>query len=324
MRSGNPPGDGHGKAATNEGPGDTAPNGRRSDSLADLVNIARGAQGEAPNCTRALHLRMQSDSLRVGWTGHFCLPIRGGADCLPRPPKDLPSHPSSGRARPLERVKANEPISRGVAQEPGHNCIHCGGPNPSGSLNCQWCGSELALPSLQTSPSTTAVMPELPELPEQSSAETDKEETNYHPESVPWARILAVLVGFVVIIAAVAALASLSPPSSPPPPPSAPAYPVNVTMIQLASPDDLCDLNGDTEPGFQGVSDAASGETWHVTGPPEGCTITGFTSETAGIRVISSDVPQEIPAGATGTISVSFILSGLGGPYAGSLQIWVS
>jgi hypothetical protein len=99
---------------------------------------------------------------------------------------------------------------------------------------------------------------------------------------------------------------------------------VTVTVIDLRSSDNACGLNGTTEPGFRGVTNAASGETWHITGPTGGCTINGLSAVTAGFEVLSLDLPQSIAAGQTVAISVSFVMISLGGPYTGPLVISVT
>jgi hypothetical protein len=133
-----------------------------------------------------------------------------------------------------------------------------------------------------------------------------------------------VLIVLVIVVVALASLPNNSPSSTGTPLPSGPAYSVNVTVIELRSSDNACGLDGSTEPGFHGVANAASGETWHITGTTGGCTINSLNAVTAGFQVLSLDVPQSIAAGANAAISVSFVMIQLGGPYTGPLVISVS
>lgn len=156
------------------------------------------------------------------------------------------------------------------------------------------------------------------------AAEREWESTTGSPAR--WIQGIAAIVVFVVIIAVALWLFSPSPSSSSQTPiSSGPAYPVNVTVINLTSPDNVCGLNGTTEPGFHGVTNAFSGETWHITGPPGGCTISDISAVTGGFMIPPSVyLPQSIGAGQTGNVSVSFDMLGLGGPYTGPLVVSVT
>jgi hypothetical protein len=205
-----------------------------------------------------------------------------------------------------------------VVEQPAYTCTHCGGPNPAYAPNCQWCGSALEPPPL---PSSTPAPPSQFEgLLEDSDAD-DFDSGSPWGGPTRWVRIVIVLVALVVIIAVFATLAPQSQSnSSPTPLPSGPAYPVNVTVINLTSPDNVCGLNGATEPGFRGVTNAASGEVWHITGPTGGCTINDISAETAGFMIVTNLYgPQSIAAGQSVPITVSFIMEQLGGPYTGPL-----
>jgi hypothetical protein len=45
-----------------------------------------------------------------------------------------------------------------VTEQPAYTCGRCGGPNPAGSYNCQWCRSELA-PIARPPPEPTHTFP---------------------------------------------------------------------------------------------------------------------------------------------------------------------
>lgn len=209
-----------------------------------------------------------------------------------------------------------------MVEEPSYTCAKCGGPNPAYARNCQWCGAALKpvpLPSSSPSPP-----PRFEGPTEDFDADRDGSGTPWGQSSI-WVRAVIALILVVVFIAAVVALSPPSPLSpSQTPLPSGPAVAVDVTVIDLTSSDNACGLNGTTEPGFQGVTNAASGENWHITGTPEGCTISGISAVTGGFQVLSVDVPQSIAAGQTAAISVSFVMIGLGGPYTGPLVISVT
>lgn len=206
-------------------------------------------------------------------------------------------------------------------EESSYTCSHCGGPNPAHAQNCQWCGSSLRsppLPSYSSPPPLRFDVP--PPNPDVDQLGSDG------PRGIPtWIRGIAVLIIFVVVLVVAVSLTPQSQPSSSSTPVSSgPGYPVNVTIIDLTSSDNACGLNGTTEPGFQGVTNAASGETWHITGSAGGCTINGVSSVTGGFQIVSLDVPQSIGAGQTANISVSFVMITLGGPYTGPLVIAVT
>jgi len=204
---------------------------------------------------------------------------------------------------------------------PAYTCSHCGGSNPSFALNCQWCGASLPPPPLTSVPSGLPLPSESPS----DQSENDESATT-QPSGMPlWVRGVALVIFLIVIVAvAVSQSPSSQPGSGGTPLPSGPAYPVNVTVIDLKSSVNACGLNGTTERGYLGVTNAFSGEIWHVTGTPGGCTIEGLTAVTSGFQVLSLDVPVSLAAGETAAVTVSFGMMGLGGPYTGPLVISVS
>lgn len=208
-----------------------------------------------------------------------------------------------------------------VVEEPSYTCSQCGGPNPAHAQNCQWCGSSLKSPPLPSYPSPPPLRFEAPP----PNSDVDQFESDGSRGIPMWIRGIVVVIVFVVLIGAAVSLTPQSQPSSSQTPVSSgPGYPVNVTVIDLTSSDNACGLNGATEPGFQGVTNAVSGETWHITGSAGGCTVNGLSAVTGGFQVVSLDVPQSIAAGQTANISVSFVMIILGGPYTGPLVIAVT
>jgi hypothetical protein len=209
-----------------------------------------------------------------------------------------------------------------VAEEPAFACAHCGGPNPAYALNCQWCGSSLASSPLPTSTPDPQIQFD---RPVSRSEAFSLDEGPYRDGPTSSARLAAAVIVILIVIAIAVAWAYEAPasPSQGTPLPSGPSYPVNVTVIQLTSPSDTCGLNGSTEPGFHGVTNAVSGETWHFFGPVGGCLISTFTAVTGGFQVLTVDNDQSIPAGQTVAMSVSFFMDGLGGPYTGPLVVSV-
>ena len=208
-----------------------------------------------------------------------------------------------------------------MVEEPSYTCSQCGGPNPAFSRNCQWCGASIEPPPLPSSgPAPPLPLEEAPLYPDVNKFELGE------PEGVPgWVRGVIALVVFVVFIVVIFSYSASTPPvPSSTPLPSGPAYPVNITTIELTSSDNVCGLNGTGEPGFQGVTNAVSGETWQISGPPGGCSINGISSETGGITALTLDLPTSISAGQVASISVSFVMNGLGGSYTGPLVISVT
>jgi hypothetical protein len=133
-----------------------------------------------------------------------------------------------------------------------------------------------------------------------------------------------VAVGVVFIAAILAPQTPVSTPvSSGAPAPSATAYPVNVSVIELNSSANVCGLNGTTEPGFLGMSNVTSSDTWYITAPGGGCTVAVLMSDTSGFVVVSADLPVTIPAAQTDGIQVSFLMSLLSAPYDGPLEVFV-
>lgn len=221
------------------------------------------------------------------------------------------SHSEASRTR----VKANGTIASGVEEHPARVCERCGGPNPAYALNCQWCGAtliHLPLPG-EISPPTAER--------EYSSVETDSEfSSDPSPNRTRLAALAAVFLLVVIVLAVFASQSQSS--ASQTPVSSGPSYSVNVTIVELRSLDNACGLNGTTEPGFHGVTSAASGQTWRVTAPPDGCTITSVSAVTGGFEAFLNSIGgQSIPGGQTVGVGVSYFMTGLSGPYTGPLVL---
>jgi len=207
-------------------------------------------------------------------------------------------------ARP---VYTSLPIGLSVASP---TCGQCGGPNPFGALNCQWCGATLPPPPLTFPPSDAETPPSTP-----SPDASPSSRSGPGPSTI--VRVIVVAVFAVILIGLLFSVPSITTPSSSPPSvPSPPSAPVNVTSITIVSSDDVCGLNGTVEPGFSGNSDAFSGVTWQITAPPGGCTISGISAETGGFIILTLDLPFTIPSGETGAFSISLELpeGGYNGP----------
>jgi hypothetical protein len=214
-----------------------------------------------------------------------------------------------------------------VDETPGYVCGRCGGPNPVQASNCQWCGATLqpregppltsSLPLLYTSPA--------PHYKDDVSAEAKSQDDESSVSSWGWWRAIVALAFVIIIISVALSQNSQMTSDNNVPIPSGPAYPVNVTIVDLKSSDNACGLDGTTRPGFLGVTNAFSGQTWRITGPPGGCTINAVNAITSGFMIIPNFYgPQTIPANQTDPIQISYDMQGLGGPYTGPLVLSVT
>ncbi len=199
------------------------------------------------------------------------------------------------------------------------DCQRCGGPNPADAVNCQWCGSTLPVRPL---PVPVAVDRDRVPLLDSTTIE-DRYEGRSLREN-PLFRLVVIVLGIIVFVGFFATQAQTSTgPSSTTPVSSGPANPVNVTIIWLVSSDNVCDLNGHTEPGFEGVSNQVSGETWNISGPPGGCTVGNVNALTPGFTAIAYlALPLTVPPNGYGYLPVSFILPS--GGYDGALNISIT
>jgi hypothetical protein len=152
-------------------------------------------------------------------------------------------------------------------------CLHCGGPNPPRALLCQWCGSALpqpAPPPVQAGPSTVIIRETEPVL--------------------GWRRspggVIGVVVFIVVVIIIVVAVVSFHPATNP----SAPS--LNITGLNVISPDNACGLNGD-DSGTVDLNPSGGGIpfiSWGLPGPSGSlpCTVQSVSTNTPGFSLFGS------------------------------------
>ncbi len=80
---------------------------------------------------------------------------------------------------------------------------------------------------------------------------------------------------------------------------------VEVTEFVIASPDNVCGLDGATASGFNATPGGSLGLSFNVTGAPTSdggtaaCTIETISTSTSGFSVSQANVPLVIPANAT-------------------------
>lgn len=196
-------------------------------------------------------------------------------------------------------------------------CQRCGGPNPSGARNCQWCGSALPLPVAPPIPSG----PNVDYVPH-ISFEAPARDEEFNSRRLPNAVRLGLAILFVVIFVVVAATAatsqsstSISPITSPPSPE------VNVVLVDVQSPDNACGLNGATEPGFSG-SGTSFTVVWTIYGPVGGCTLSDIAALTTGVTAEVPGLPIQIASEVNQSVNVTFELPS--GEYNGIIQVMVS
>lgn len=179
-------------------------------------------------------------------------------------------HPKSVVVEPTSR---NSNLGQTCAVDVTWECPKCGGPNTPEADLCQWCGSALTAP-----PSIPAPPPPSPQIiVEQVPVE--------RAESPYWGvRIIIFVVFLIVIIAIIASVASNPPASSGPS--------VNITGLNVNSPDNACGLSGDDSGTvtLNPPGGAIPFITWGLPGPGGNvpCTVTGVSTNTPGFSLFGS------------------------------------
>jgi hypothetical protein len=154
-------------------------------------------------------------------------------------------------------------------------CPHCGGGNPAGAVNCQWCG--LALPQiLPPSPAPSEPLPTsgYRPLPVPPSAVPS---TGFPP-----AAIVGIVVFVVILLIIVFAFASITSSSIPGP------NSVQVSQVLVQSSDNACGLNGDNQPGFSASGGASEPIILGASSAATPCTVSDISTSTPGFQVLGS------------------------------------
>jgi hypothetical protein len=164
---------------------------------------------------------------------------------------------------------------------------------------CQWCGSGLtAPPSTPPPPSPQVIIEQVPV------------ERNL---SAYWGVRIIVFVVFLIVIIAIIASVTTSPPAA-----SGPA--VNITGLNVNSPDNACGLNGD-DSGTVTLNPPAGGIpyiAWGLPGPGGyvPCTVTSVSTNTPGFTLFGS-----LPYTASSVPSVLIISMTTASSFQGVLNV---
>lgn len=196
-------------------------------------------------------------------------------------------------------------------------CEHCGGPNPIGAEVCQWCGVPLPLPTAPTAPP-------LDVEPAPEGIDADESYFEQGPRRSILARVAALVVVVIVLLVLVA--------TSNPPAQTVPngpvccgsepeSGPVNVSLIQVNSPDNACGVNGAVAGAFSTSAGATHPVVWWLPlhGASVPCTVQSVVSNTRGFT-LSGDYPLTVTSDQTPLLINIYVPSS----YNGILNLTVS
>jgi hypothetical protein len=169
-------------------------------------------------------------------------------------------------------------------------CPHCGGPNPIGAAECQWCGAAIpGPPPLDFSRLPSANQP------------TPEPEEDTGPSGFTIARVV-----FAVIVAVIIVAIALTIPTSTPTsgfgssPPNNPPNTVNVTQVVVNVPTNACGLSGITPGAFSVPAYTAYPFGWWLPwSGPVPCTVSNVTSDTPGFSVGNGNFPLTVTSAQT-------------------------
>jgi len=233
---------------------------------------------------------------------------RFGVETRPLTPDGFGGFP--GASRPTLLVRRNHPGRvRGNGKRPARSletmhgpCPRCGGANLPGTAQCQWCGSTLPLPLLETRP------PEQGYRPLTTDVEPSESQSGIHP-----GLIVAAIVVVLIIVSAIAyvSLGSTLQPAGPS---------VNITGLSVTSPDNACGLNGDDHgtiqlhPPGRGIPFI----TWGIPGPGGSvpCTVENVSTSTLGFTLFG-----EFPVTANTSLSVMVVSMIPPASFSGILEV---
>lgn len=169
-------------------------------------------------------------------------------------------------------------------------CPHCGGPNPMGAAQCQWCQAALPLPS-PLDLSRTSGTDESPLEAEKDTGLSD----------FMMARIaVAVVVLIIGLALAVSLQTSTQSPGLTPLPINNGLNTVNVTQVVVRVPTDACGLSGITPGAFSVPAHTNYPFAWWL--PRSGsvpCTVSNVTSDTPGFSVGNGNFPLTVTSSQT-------------------------
>ena len=195
-------------------------------------------------------------------------------------------------------------------------CQQCGHSNEPGATRCQWCGAPLPPPKAHR------LLPISLERDgfDESEPPSERTEPDEPPSTRRWDRIGVVVVVVIVVVAAIAVyewsnLAALIEHK-----PSQTSTPVEVTFVEVSSPDNACGLQGAVAEGFSTPGYATHNVSWYVPigsgGVP--CSVQNVSSDTPGFS-LSANVPLHVtsletpliveiraPASYDGILSITF------------------
>lgn len=189
-------------------------------------------------------------------------------------------------------------------------CPGCGGSNPTGATQCAWCGSDLPLSTSTYPPplifnhpgASLPVEPEeLPDAPASSDDDTSEERGTY------WTgmRVVRLVLASVVLVVLVAALVynasnSAGGSSGSPGGAGSSGGPVQVSVIQVNSPDDACGLAGAVAGEFVSPAFSFHPISWWLplNGVQLPCTVSSVVSDTPGFS-LTANVPLTVSSAET-------------------------
>ena len=173
------------------------------------------------------------------------------------------------------------------------NCPHCGGPNPVGASECQWCGSGLPLPSVPRLDFSRTPVFEEP-LPE------PEEEDDSRPLGSIIVRVIFVAI-FLIIVGIGFSVSNQGSTST------TTSYPVtsgpdtvNVTQVAVNVPTDACGLSGITPGAFSVPAYTMYPLAWWLpwAGGSLPCSVSSVTTDTPGFNV-TGNFPLSVTANQT-------------------------
>ena len=198
--------------------------------------------------------------------------------------------------------------------DPG-TCPHCGGANPYQAINCQWCGAAL-LPNIPPPVQPIGYRPGEPT----PDLEEDEEESPDSRWSNPWlyyriTMFIILLVIFVATISVNPGTTTTSTTTNFPPPTSGP---VNVTRVNVTSPDNACGLNWMGAGGYHGAAFVQHTMFWWLPEPSGStpCTVSNVSTPDPGWYLESS-----LPSTVTGSQTPIYVTAVAPASFNGTLDL---
>ncbi|MCI4372754.1 MAG: zinc ribbon domain-containing protein [Thermoplasmata archaeon] len=191
-------------------------------------------------------------------------------------------------------------------------CPNCGGSNPAGAAFCQYCGSAFATGAATPLPSNAP--PPAPPFPGSTNSWAGAPPQYAAPRRR--SRLLVVLAVIVAVILVLGVVSFLLVPPGPE---------IQVTIINVDSPDNVCGLDGEYGDGFNASTGDLVGFDYLISGANASsggtlpCTIVAVSTPTAGFSVTNVSVPLTVPANET--VDLTFSIQCPGSDYTGSLTL---